>query len=84
MEAKDGSFGFDFAGQYKRIIPHQLIEYTSGERTGVVEFLKSPAGVTVRVAFDGEENHSEEQQRAGWRAILERFARHLQPSQWQR
>ncbi len=26
MEAKDGSFGFDFAGEYTRIVPHQLIE----------------------------------------------------------
>ena len=27
MEAKDGSFGFDFAGTYTKIMPNQLIEY---------------------------------------------------------
>ena len=27
MEAKDGSFGFDFAGTYTRIVPNQLIGY---------------------------------------------------------
>jgi uncharacterized protein YndB with AHSA1/START domain len=26
MEAKDGSFGFDFAGTYTSIKPHELIE----------------------------------------------------------
>ena len=25
MEAKDGSFGFDFAGTYTKIVPNQLI-----------------------------------------------------------
>lgn len=32
MEAKDGSFGFDFAGTYTQVVPHRLIEYTFGER----------------------------------------------------
>src|SRR6185312_10268174 len=32
MEAKDGSFGFDFAGTYTRIVPHKLIEYAFGDR----------------------------------------------------
>jgi Activator of Hsp90 ATPase homolog 1-like protein len=27
MEAKDGSMGFDFAGTYTKIVPHQRIEY---------------------------------------------------------
>ena len=27
MEAKDGSFGFDFAGTYTQIVPNKLIEY---------------------------------------------------------
>ena len=33
MEAKDGRFGFDFAGTYTKIVPHALIEYAFGERT---------------------------------------------------
>jgi hypothetical protein len=36
MEAKDGSFGFDFAGDYTNIVLRQLIEYIFGERTGKV------------------------------------------------
>jgi uncharacterized protein YndB with AHSA1/START domain len=33
MEAKDGSFGFDFAGTYTRIEPHKLIAYTMASAT---------------------------------------------------
>ncbi len=77
MEAKDGSFGFDFAGEYTQVVPHRLIEYTLGERVASVEFVEGADGVTVRVTFDGEPTHSEEQQRTGWQAILDNFARHV-------
>lgn len=77
MEAKDGSFGFDFAGVYTRVVPHELIEYSFGDRTGLVEFATSTSGVIVTVTFDSEATHSEEQQRAGWQAILDNFARHV-------
>ena len=77
MEAKDGSSGFDFAGEYTAIIPLQRIAYTFGGRVGVVEFVDGPTGVTVRVTFDSEETHTEEQQRAGWQAILDNFSRHM-------
>lgn len=77
MEAKDGSFGFDFEGEYTKVVPHQLIEYTFGDRMGVVEFAEAAEGVVVTVTFDGEETHSEEQQRTGWQAILDSFARHV-------
>lgn len=77
MEAKDGSFGFDFEGEYTKVVPHQLIEYAFGDRTAVVEFTDGAGGVTVTVTFDGEPTHTEEQQREGWQAILDNFARHV-------
>ena len=80
MEAKDGSFGFDFAGTYTDIVPHRLIEYSFGDRTATVEFTETPDGVIVRVSFDAEPTHSVEQQQAGWQAILDNFARHVQES----
>ena len=78
MEARDGSFGFDFAGEYSKVEPLKLIEYTFGDRVGVVEFSEGASGVTVSVTFDSEATHSEEQQRSGWQAILDSFGRHVE------
>nr|WP_315192412.1 SRPBCC domain-containing protein [uncultured Albidiferax sp.] len=77
MEAKDGSFGFDFAGEYTKVEAPHLLEYRFGERTGRVEFTDGPAGVTVTVTFDAEDTYPEEQQRTGWQAILDSFARYV-------
>jgi uncharacterized protein YndB with AHSA1/START domain len=81
MEAKDGSFGFDFAGTYTAVELHKLIEYSFGDRTARVEFTENPQGVTVRVTFDSEPTHSIEQQRDGWQAILNNFTRHVEAAQ---
>lgn len=81
MEAKDGSFGFDFAGTYTKIVPNELIEYAFGDRAGVVEFVPGTSGVTVRVTFDAESEHTVEQQRQGWQAILNNFAQHVEAPQ---
>lgn len=78
MEAKDGSFGFDFAGTYTKIVPNELIEYAFGDRTAKVEFEPSGNGVTVRVSFDAETTHSIEMQQSGWQAILDKFAKHVE------
>jgi uncharacterized protein YndB with AHSA1/START domain len=78
MEAKDGSFGFDFAGEFTAVEPPHRLAYSFGDRVGVVEFAAGPEGVTVTVTFDSEPMHSEEQQRAGWQAILDNFARHVE------
>ncbi len=78
MEAKDGSFGFDFAGTYTQVKPQQRIEYSFGDRTAQVEFVSGVEGVTVRVTFDTENEYPVEQQRDGWQAILNNFARHVQ------
>lgn len=77
MEAKDGSMGFDFAGTYTQVVPHQLIECTFGDRSLLVEFLTGPNAVTVRETFDAEQTFSEEQQRSGWQSILDKFAKHV-------
>lgn len=78
MEAKDGSMGFDFEGTYTRIVENQLIEYAFGERKARVEFSQVPEGVHVRVTFEAETTHTLEQQRLGWQAILDNFARHVE------
>jgi uncharacterized protein YndB with AHSA1/START domain len=78
MEAKDGSMGFDFAGTYTKLVAYELIEYTFGDRTARVEFTPGPNGVKVQVTFDSEQTHAIEQQRGGWQAILNNFARHVE------
>ena len=81
MEAKDGSMGFDFAGTYLKVIPHQLIESLIGDRSLVVEFIAEANGVRVRETFDSEPTHSVEQQRDGWQAILKNFKKHVESVQ---
>jgi uncharacterized protein YndB with AHSA1/START domain len=78
MEAKDGSMGFDFAGTYTAIDEHRLIESRFGDRTLRVEFVPEGPGTRVRETFDAETMHTIEQQRQGWQAILDRFARHVE------
>jgi uncharacterized protein YndB with AHSA1/START domain len=78
MEAKDGSMGFDFTGTYTRVVPHERIEYAFGDRTAQIDFVRGTGGVKVIVTFDAETTHSVDQQRQGWQAILDNFARHVE------
>jgi uncharacterized protein YndB with AHSA1/START domain len=79
MEAKDGSFGFDFDGTYSRIVPHKLIEFRIGDGREVsVEFEQQGAAVLVRETFDAETVNAPELQRQGWQAILDNFRRHVE------
>lgn len=77
MEAKDGSEGFDFEGEYTNIVTHELIEYAFGGRTATITFKQAQEGVRVSVSFDTEDQNSAELQRVGWQAILDNFARHV-------
>ena len=78
MEARDGSMGFDFAGEYTRVEEPALIEARFGDRTLSVTFTLGPDGVLVREEFDAESAHPIEMQRAGWQAILDNFKRHVE------
>src|SRR6266567_1937338 len=44
MEAKDGSFGFDFAGTYTKVVPHRLLEISFGDRVAKTEFTEISDG----------------------------------------
>ncbi len=76
MEAKDGSFGFDFEGTYTNIVEHELIEYSFGDRSARVLFEQADGGSRVTVEFDAEDENSVDMQRQGWQAILDNFARY--------
>lgn len=78
MEAKDGSFGFDFEGTYTKIVPQQRLEYNFGDRTAEIDFIDEQDGVTVRVTFDAETENPVELQRDGWQAILNNFRKYAE------
>ena len=81
MEAKDGSFGFDFSGTYTKIAPQELIEYSFGDRAATVAFEPRADGVNVQVTFDAETQNPIEMQRAGWQSILANFAKYVEATQ---
>ena len=78
MEAKDGSFGFDFAGTYTEVETEHRLAYALGDRGVEIDFLPEDGGVMVRVTFDAETQNPAEMQRAGWQAILDNFAKHTE------
>jgi uncharacterized protein YndB with AHSA1/START domain len=64
-----------FEGTYTRVAPQRLIEYTLGDgRRCASSSLHWPMASRCE-SFDAEDSHSAEQQRQGWQAILDNFAR---------
>ena len=78
LEARDGSFGFDFAGTYTEVETERRLAYDMGDRVAEIDFLPQDDGVLVRVTFDAETENPAEMQRQGWQAILDNFARHTE------
>jgi uncharacterized protein YndB with AHSA1/START domain len=79
MEAKDGSFGFDFGGVYNTIDIHKSIAYTLGDGRRVkIEFSGSGLKTTVVETFEAENQNSIERQRSGWQAILNNFKNYIE------
>lgn len=74
MEAKDGSFGFDFAGVYDEIKRNELISYTLGDgRKVTINFISQENETKITESFEAEATHSIEQQKEGWQAFLDNF-----------
>lgn len=79
MEAKDGSFGFDFGGIYDEVKTNELIEYTMGDgRKVIVKFSSNGNETKVVETFDAENTHPVEMQRGGWQAILDNFKKYTE------
>lgn len=79
MEAKDGSFGFDFGGIYDEVVPHKKISYTmdDGRKTDIT-FIPEGNGTQVIETFDAEETNPIEMQQGGWQAILDNFKKYTE------
>lgn len=81
MEAKDGSFGFDFGGVYDEVIPHQKIAYTIGDGRKVsIDFSQQGNSCLVVETFEAESMNPVEMQREGWQSILNNFKKYVETS----
>jgi uncharacterized protein YndB with AHSA1/START domain len=78
MEAKDGSFGFDFDAVYKEINQGESFTYEFGRRLATVEFKETNGQTEVTVTFDPETENSIDLQRQGWQAILDNFKKYTE------
>ncbi len=79
MEAKDGSFGFDFGGTYNEVKEHEHIAYTMGDGRRVeVYFSQNGPSTRVTEIFDPEDTNSREMQQNGWQAILNSFKKYAE------
>ncbi|MBK8516746.1 MAG: SRPBCC family protein [Saprospiraceae bacterium] len=73
MEAKDGSFGFDFEAVYSEITEGKQFIYEFGGRTATVRFKELGSKTEVTVTFDAENENPIDLQKNGWQAILNNF-----------
>ena len=74
MEAKDGSFGFDFEGTYTEIeAPHSLTLLLGDGRKSRTTFNPSAGGTIVETTFDADADTPIDMQRDGWQAILNNY-----------
>ncbi len=79
MEAKDGSFGFDFGGAYDAVTDNEYIEYTLGDGRKVkITFSGMGASTKVVESFEAEDTNSVEIQKGGWQAILDNFKKYTE------
>lgn len=79
MEAKDGSFGFDFGGKYDEVQQHQRIAYTLGDdRKVTLEFSTEGEGTKIVEQFEAESTNPVEMQQTGWQAILDNFKKYTE------
>ncbi|UOE52295.1 SRPBCC family protein [Mucilaginibacter sp. SMC90] len=79
MEAKDGSFGFDFEATYDEVVDGERFAYTMPNgRQAAVAFKANGNQTKVEVTFDPEEQNSLEMQKNGWQAILNNFKKYTE------
>lgn len=81
MEARDGSFAFDFTGIYDHVRNHKYIEYTIADGRKVSVTFESEGRTTkITELFEAEDFHTAEQQFEGWQAILINFKNYVESS----
>jgi uncharacterized protein YndB with AHSA1/START domain len=79
MEAKDGSFGFDFEGIYSEVKPFEKIKYglEDGREVETI-FSENGENTQITTTFDAENENPIEMQKGGWQAILNNFKKYVE------
>lgn len=79
MEAKDGSFGFDFEAIYDEVKYQEKITYTMLDgRVATTKFEDLDGKTKVTTTFDPETQNPVEMQRDGWQAIINNFKNYVE------
>ena len=79
MEAKDGSYGFDFGGVYDVVDTNKKIEYTLGDGRKVsIDFSSENNATKVSETFEAETTNSIEMQKGGWQAIMDNYKKYTE------
>jgi len=79
MEAKDGSMGFDFGGEYSDVQPHKKIAYGMSDGRKVdISFEANGNQTTIHQTFDAETQNPVEMQRGGWQSIMDNFKKYAE------
>lgn len=79
MEAKDGSFGFDFEGIYDEVLINEKISHTLlDDRKVTITFLPTENGIQITETFEAETENTLELQKVGWQAILTNFKNYVE------
>jgi uncharacterized protein YndB with AHSA1/START domain len=79
MAAKDGSFSFEFGGEYTQVDENRALAYTLADGRKVsVTFTPEGNGTRVTETFDPESQNPREMQQGGWQAILDNFRKHTE------
>ncbi|MCU0384005.1 MAG: SRPBCC domain-containing protein [Cyclobacteriaceae bacterium] len=78
MEARDGSFGFDFEAIYTKIETGKFLEYNFDNRNVSVSFKDNVSYTTVIISFDPELENPVDLQQAGWQSILNNFKNYVE------
>lgn len=79
MEAKDGSFGFDFTGVHSEVKKYSLIDSVLDDgRLMRVSFKEIDGRTFVSEDFEADMESSIELQKTGWQAILDNFKKYAE------
>ncbi|TKC00158.1 SRPBCC family protein [Pedobacter cryophilus] len=79
MEAKNGSFGFEFEGVYTEVKPNELIAYKMGDgRNAKIKFTSDADKTKIIETFEAEDINTIDLQRNGWQAILNNFKKYVE------